>query len=117
MEFAFSFLKLFFYGISLASPLLIVLVLVIVLLGQIVAVRESWGRFDGVYWAFITATTVGYGDIRPIAPLSKVLSVLIALTGMIFTGIMVALAIHAATTAFSNLADLAEVKQHIEQIQ
>lgn len=113
MEFTFSFLRLFIYGISLASPLLIVLALLIVLMGQVVAARESWGRFDGVYWAFITATTVGYGDIRPVAPLSKVLSVLIALTGMIFTGIMVALAIHAATIAFGGLA---EVKQQIEHM-
>ena len=89
----------------------------IILLGQVVGVRESWSRFDALYWAFITATTVGYGDIRPMARMSKALSVLIALVGMIFTGIMVALAIHAATTAFAGLADIPEVKQHIQQLQ
>ena len=54
------------------------LALLITLLGQTVGFRESWGRFDSLYRAFITATRVGYGDIRPVARLSRVLSVLIA---------------------------------------
>ncbi len=103
MEFTFRFVRIFFYGLELASLLLLSLALLITLIGQIVGFRESWSRFDSLYWAFITATTVGYGDIRPVARLSKILSVLIALTGIIFTGVIVALAINAATIAFSNL--------------
>ncbi len=109
MEITFRFVRIFFYGLELASPLLLSLALLITLLGQIVGFRESWGRFDSLYWAFITATTVGYGDIRPVARLSKILSVLIALTGIIFTGVIVALAINAATIAFSNLIEAADV--------
>jgi len=103
MEFTFTVLTLFFKGLAYVSPLLISLALFITLLGQIVGRRESWNRFDALYWAFITATTVGYGDIRPMARLSKGLSVIIALIGMIFTGIMVALAINAVTYAFKFL--------------
>jgi len=51
MEFTFQFIKLFFYGLKLAAPLLISLVLLITLLGQIVGARESWNRFDSLYWA------------------------------------------------------------------
>ena len=65
--------------------------------GHIVGRLESRDRLDAIYWGFITATTVGYGDIRPMGRLSKALSVLIALIGMIFTGIMVALAVNAVT--------------------
>ena len=68
--------------------------------GHIVGRLESWDRLDAIYWGFITATTVGYGDIRPRGRLSKALSVLIALIGMIFTGIMVALAVNAVTESF-----------------
>ena len=100
MEFTLIFLTLFFEGLVFVSPLLIAIALLITLLGQIVGQRESWKRFDALYWAFITATTVGYGDIRPMGRLSKGLSVFIALVGMIFTGIMVALAINAVTYAF-----------------
>jgi len=117
MEFTLIFSKLFIYGLSLAAPLLISLALSISLLGLIVGHREPWNRFDALYWAFITATTVGYGDIRPITRLSKVLSILIALTGIMFTGIMVALAINAASTAFTSLNNVNEVKTHIQTLK
>ncbi len=117
MEITFRFVRIFFYGLELASPLLLSLALLITLLGQIVGFRESWGRFDSLYWAFITATTVGYGDIRPVARLSKILSVLIALTGIIFTGIIVALAINAATITFSSLIEAADEKARVEELK
>jgi voltage-gated potassium channel len=103
MEFTFIFLKLFFEGLGYVLPLLLFLGLFIVLLGQAVGRLESWNRIDAIYWAFITATTVGYGDIRPMGRIPKLLSVLIALVGMIFTGIMVALAVNAVTEAFTVL--------------
>ena len=103
MEFTFIFMRLFFEGLAFVGPLLFFLGLLITFLGQIVGRRESWNRFDALYWAFITATTVGYGDIRPMSSLSKSLSVIIALVGMIFTGIMVALAVNAVTFAFKFL--------------
>jgi len=117
MEFTFTFIKLFFYGLNLAAPLLISLIILITVFGQLVGKREGWTQFDALYWAFITATTVGYGDIRPITPASKVLSIFIALIGMIFTGIMVALAIHAATISFSSLHGVTSVKDNIEQLK
>lgn len=102
MQFTFHFIKYFYYGLGLAAPLLIFLALLIVVLGQVVGQRESWSRFDSLYWSFITATTVGYGDIRPLLKLSKTFSVLIAITGMVFTGIIVALAINAASSGFAE---------------
>ncbi|MFA9419128.1 MAG: potassium channel family protein [Gammaproteobacteria bacterium] len=85
------------------GPLLISLVFFITLLGHIVGRLESWDKLDAIYWAFITATTVGYGDIRPMGRLSKGLSVFIALVGMVFTGIMVALAVNAVTDSYHVL--------------
>ncbi len=117
MEFTLSFFKLFWYGLQLATPILVSISLIIIILGQIVGARESWSKFDSLYWSFITATTVGYGDMRPTAPLSKVLAVLIALMGLIFTGIMVALAVHTATSAFSEHHDVVTIKENIQQIK
>jgi voltage-gated potassium channel len=96
-----TFLKEFAFGIWLTSPLLLSLALVIVALGQIVGKIERWSPFDSFYWSFITATTVGYGDVRPERPGSRILSILIAFVGLTFTGILVAVAVHAGTIALA----------------
>lgn len=103
MDFTLIFLGLFFEGLAFVGPLLISIALLIIFLAHVVGRLESWDRLDAIYWGFITATTVGYGDIRPMGRLAKALSVLIALVGMIFTGIMVALAVRAVTESFHVL--------------
>lgn len=94
MEFTLAFIKLFFLSIYVVSPLLIFLTVVIIILGQIVCWLEKWRKFDALYWSFITATTVGYGDIRPLRKRSKVISIFIALVGMMFTGIIIAVTLN-----------------------
>ena len=102
MEVAAEFLRLFMKGLYFTSPLLLILLLIILLIGQIVGRHEAWSKFDAFYWSFITAITVGYGDFHPCKRLSKGLAVLIALVGVVFTGIVVAIALHAAQTSFKK---------------
>ena len=96
-----TFLKEFAFGIWLTSPLLLSLALVVTALGQVVGKVEGWSPFDSFYWSFITATTVGYGDVRPQGRGPRILSILIALVGLTFTGILIAVAVHAATIALA----------------
>jgi voltage-gated potassium channel len=103
MEFAITYLGYFTDHLLLAWPLLGFMALLIMTLGVIAGVSETWKPFDSIYWAFITATTVGYGDIRPKKRFSRCVSVLIALVGVTFTGIIVALAINAATLSFKEV--------------
>jgi voltage-gated potassium channel len=106
-------IHLFLWSIYLVAPLLTLLGILIILLGQIVCSIEKWRKFDGLYWSFITATTVGYGDIRPLRKLSKILSVVIALVGLMFTGIVIAVTLSTATVALEKHGD----KQVIEAMK
>jgi voltage-gated potassium channel len=78
------------------------LALVITLLGQAVGRQEGWSRFDSFYWSFITATTVGYGDVRPVKRKSKVVAIIIAFLGLTLSGIVIAIAVQAATLALGT---------------
>ena len=77
------------------------LVAAVTVLGQLVGKREGWSRFDSFYWSFITATTVGYGDVRPTKTVPRIFAMVIALVGLMLTGILVAVAVHSATVALA----------------
>lgn len=103
-----SFLGSFTVGLFHMSPILIFLALSVVLMGQVVGRHEGWSREDALYFSFITATTVGYGDLRPTKTSSKALSVGIALVGMVFTGIVAAIGLNSAQHAFKSAQGLAK---------
>ncbi|HEY5702377.1 MAG TPA: potassium channel family protein [Gammaproteobacteria bacterium] len=102
MEFTLTFIDLFLAVILLVLPLLLFFIVLIVVLGQIVGRMEGWSKFDSFYWSFITALTVGYGDIRPKKNAAKSLSIIVALAGIMFTGIIVAITVTTATEAFKR---------------
>ena len=100
MEFAFAFLALFIKAMVLVAPFLAGFLRVIVGLGQWVGRREGWSRFDAFYWSMITALTVGYGDLRPSRRSTKFMAILVAIVGIMFSGVFVAVTVAAATEAF-----------------
>jgi voltage-gated potassium channel len=40
------------------------------------------GFLDGIWWAIVTASTVGYGDIAPVTFLGRAIAVVLMLTGV-----------------------------------
>lgn len=50
---------------------------------------------ETMYLAFITALTIGYGDLTPESGLSKLIAVGIGIIGIIFTGLVVAVTLKA----------------------
>jgi hypothetical protein len=52
-------------------------------LGLLVCWIEGWRVFDGLYFAFVTGLTVGYGDLVPKHHLSRVLAIIIGFTGIL----------------------------------
>ena len=99
----------------MAAPLFLLFTGAICLTGLWIGRREKWSRYDSVYYSFITATTVGYGDMKPVTKLSKFLAVAIAFMGLVFTGIFVSIAVNAASIAFEETQDITALKAEINQ--
>lgn len=108
MDLFLDFIRRFIVALAYTSPLLVSFILIIVVLALIIGKREGWTGLDAVYFAFITATTVGFGDLSPKTRLSRFLSIVVAMLGLIFTGIIIAIAIHAADYAFRHSPDFTE---------
>lgn len=111
MEFTFPFIRFLSLGLLLAAPLLLALCAIVVALGLIVGRIEGWSRFDAVYWASVTALTVGYGDFRPSKKRSKALAVAITVAGLMFSGILVAITVHSAFEALKRTANPAIIER------
>ena len=43
---------------------------------------EGMSFFDGLWWSFVTATTVGYGDISPATPAGRVIAAVLMIVGI-----------------------------------
>lgn len=95
MRVSILFLKSFFKMLIALTPIWGILAILVSGLGIWVGIIEGIGWKDGLYFGWITGTTVGYGDIIPHQPLSKFLSVIIGLIGIINTGIGVTIAVNA----------------------
>jgi voltage-gated potassium channel len=81
-----------FLGVALKGSLrkisifmLVVLTLVIILGSIMYLIEKGENGFtsipDSIYWAIVTITTVGYGDISPVTPLGKFVASIIMLIG------------------------------------
>lgn len=64
--------------------ILIGLFLVIIFFGYIFYITEPTVESigDGFYWALVTVTTVGYGDITPTTPAGKLIASFLILLGL-----------------------------------
>tara|TARA_E500000081_G_scaffold128136_1_gene136291 strand:+ start:725 stop:1123 length:399 start_codon:yes stop_codon:yes gene_type:complete len=64
--------------------ILIGLIIVIIFFGYIFYITEPTVESigDGFYWALVTVTTVGYGDITPTTPSGKLIASFLILLGL-----------------------------------
>jgi voltage-gated potassium channel len=72
--------------------------------------------FDAVYWSVVTIATVGYGDIVPTTPESKVASIFLVFAGL---GVIAMLTSLVTTTLGQRISAVREQRshQHIEKLK
>lgn len=85
----------FLAGAIIVWPVLSGLLAAKAALGVVIAVLEGWTLGQGVYFAFVTGLTIGYGDFVPHRPLTQVLAVAIGFLGIILIGMVSAVAVKA----------------------
>ena len=97
-----DFLVTFGRILWLLTPLWTGLALIISAGGLLLARIQHLPWSDGLYLAWITALTVGYGDLTPKTGLARLLCVALALVGVIFTAIITSLALNAGRVALER---------------
>jgi voltage-gated potassium channel Kch len=91
----FVFVRFFLTMVRMVWLVLLSIALLIVVGGIAFSEVEHLPLGKAIYFAFVTALTIGYGDITPQTAAGRVLSVVLGLIGVVFVGLTVAVATRA----------------------
>jgi hypothetical protein len=87
------------HAVHLAWPVLSALLAVQVALGLLIGWLEGWSIGDAIYFTFVTALTIGYGDIVPRQALGRALAIGVGISGLFLTGLIAGIAVYAMRAA------------------
>ncbi|MCX2896995.1 potassium channel family protein [Pseudomonas mandelii] len=94
-----EFFKATGFYLRVVWPIISVLVLIIIGSGLIIGYLEDWKALDGIYFAFVTGFTIGYGELVPKLGVSRVLAILLGFNGVLMTAIFAAVSVRAIEVA------------------
>lgn len=72
----------FFFEINGLKYMVFASLFCIVIGGVAIHFVEGMSVFDGIWWSFVTATTVGYGDISPSTAAGRVIAAILMIVGI-----------------------------------
>ena len=78
------------------------LIVLIIIGATVIAFVERMPFGDSLYFSFVTGFTIGYGEIVPKTVLGRLVALLIGLIGIVFTGMVVAVAVRAVQKTFEE---------------
>jgi hypothetical protein len=93
-----TFVKGLIAGLGVVWPIVSGLLLTIAALGLVVGLIEGWSVQESIYFAFVSGLTIGYGDLAPKTFLTRALSILIGVCGVLLTALVAAIAVKALST-------------------
>ena len=97
-----SFTYHFFHAVWHVRVVILVLIALIMAGAAAVTLVEKMPFADTLYFAFVTGLTIGYGDIVLQSPFGRLVAILIGLIGILFTGLLVAVLVHAVRESFEE---------------
>ncbi len=103
------------HAIHLTWPVLSAILAIQLALGLLIGFVEGWSLGDAVYFTFITGLTIGYGDLVPRQTLTRALAIGIAFFGLLVTGVIAAIAVHAIRSG-SPMAGVAVSDLNIDEV-
>jgi voltage-gated potassium channel len=91
VSFSYQFIRTIWH----VRAIMLALIALVVVGAAAIAHVEKMAFGDALYFAFVTGLTIGYGDIVMHTPVGRLVALLIGLVGILFSGLIVALAVHA----------------------
>lgn len=101
-----DFLRCLAKYVLYVREVLFVLLLLVAAGAIIISFAEGFAMGDALYFAFITALSIGYGDFHPATTIGKITSVGIGLVGMYFVGLSVAILTRALAESAKNQLEM-----------
>ena len=96
------FISHFFQTSWHVRSVIFALIVLMVIGATIIAFVEKMPFGDALYFSFVTGLTIGYGEIVVKTFLGRVVAILIGLIGIVFTGMVVAIAVRAVQKSFEE---------------
>lgn len=97
-----AFARAFLHGLRIIWPVLSALMAIIAAAGLFTGLVEGWSPWRGLYFGFITALTIGYGDLVPTHRLTQAIAVLTGFTGILVTALLAGVAVRAFQVTAAN---------------